>query len=523
MEQRQTALLQLDAQLAAARGRPETFWAAGAASSPRTRRRAPRRSAPWPPRPPWPTTRPSAGSTSQLQVPEPPGLDDHRAVAAAPTNPDLVQLKALSSATQEKLVRRSAASSGRLDARVGALNGLRGTHRPEHPDPPGHGRRGDAARAPGGRPRQPGRRPAARTSRRPAWRRRSRPATSTSWSWRRSPLTPAQRRRAQARARRLPRPDPRPDPGLPARGAQHLDPPAGGSRGRAARARARGHPADHRRLAATAGPSPRAARRGQGRGAMSARPCPATRPSPSASRPSGTCAPASSGPTAARRSRPWWSPARRPAKARRSPRPTWRSPWPTTGSRCCWSTATSGGRGSMACSTCRARRASWSCSRPPANPGAPPPGRPSARRPWRGCRCSPAAPCRSNAANLLSSTRMRVLLQELQEQFDIIVLDTPPVLATADAGIVASLTDGVLLVVRAGRHRPQRGPARLPAARQCRRAGGRHGAQRSGWRGREGRRLLLSLRLRGGGAVRRPRRPLRIAAQRSRRNRLPPG
>jgi polysaccharide biosynthesis transport protein len=55
-----------------------------------------------------------------------------------------------------------------------------------------------------------------------------------------------------------------------------------------------------------------------------------------------------------------------------------------------------------------------------------------------------------NAANLLSSTRMRVLLQELQEQFDIIVLDTPPVLATADAGIVASLTDGVLLVVRAG-------------------------------------------------------------------------
>ncbi len=56
----------------------------------------------------------------------------------------------------------------------------------------------------------------------------------------------------------------------------------------------------------------------------------------------------------------------------------------------------------------------------------------------------------SNAANLLSSTRMRVLLGELREQFDIIVLDTPPVLATADAGIVASLTDGVLLVVRAG-------------------------------------------------------------------------
>ncbi|MDQ3136275.1 MAG: polysaccharide biosynthesis tyrosine autokinase [Gemmatimonadota bacterium] len=56
----------------------------------------------------------------------------------------------------------------------------------------------------------------------------------------------------------------------------------------------------------------------------------------------------------------------------------------------------------------------------------------------------------SNAANLLSGTRMRILLEELKERFDIIVLDTPPVLATADAGIVASLTDGVLLVVRAG-------------------------------------------------------------------------
>ena len=56
----------------------------------------------------------------------------------------------------------------------------------------------------------------------------------------------------------------------------------------------------------------------------------------------------------------------------------------------------------------------------------------------------------SNAANLLSSTRMRVLLQELQSHYEIIVLDTPPVLATADAAIVASLTDGVLLVVRAG-------------------------------------------------------------------------
>jgi polysaccharide biosynthesis transport protein len=56
----------------------------------------------------------------------------------------------------------------------------------------------------------------------------------------------------------------------------------------------------------------------------------------------------------------------------------------------------------------------------------------------------------TNASNLLSGVRMRILLQELAKNFDLVILDTPPVLATADAGILASLADGVLLVVRAG-------------------------------------------------------------------------
>ena len=56
----------------------------------------------------------------------------------------------------------------------------------------------------------------------------------------------------------------------------------------------------------------------------------------------------------------------------------------------------------------------------------------------------------TNPTNLLSGVRMRVLLQELVQRFDIVILDTPPVLATADARILGSLADGVLLVVRAG-------------------------------------------------------------------------
>ncbi len=56
----------------------------------------------------------------------------------------------------------------------------------------------------------------------------------------------------------------------------------------------------------------------------------------------------------------------------------------------------------------------------------------------------------TNPTNLLSGVRMRVLLQELVQRFDIVILDTPPVLATADARILGSLSDGVVLVVRAG-------------------------------------------------------------------------
>jgi succinoglycan biosynthesis transport protein ExoP len=56
----------------------------------------------------------------------------------------------------------------------------------------------------------------------------------------------------------------------------------------------------------------------------------------------------------------------------------------------------------------------------------------------------------TNPTNLLSGVRMRALLQELVQRFDLVILDTPPVLATADARILGGISDGVLLVVRAG-------------------------------------------------------------------------
>jgi capsular exopolysaccharide synthesis family protein len=55
-----------------------------------------------------------------------------------------------------------------------------------------------------------------------------------------------------------------------------------------------------------------------------------------------------------------------------------------------------------------------------------------------------------NPSELLGGDRMRKTLASLSEAFDLIVIDTPPLLAASDAAILATITDGVVLVVRAG-------------------------------------------------------------------------
>ncbi len=50
---------------------------------------------------------------------------------------------------------------------------------------------------------------------------------------------------------------------------------------------------------------------------------------------------------------------------------------------------------------------------------------------------------------VLASRRTRALLARLREQFQIIVLDSPPILPIADSHIIAGMSDGVVLVMRA--------------------------------------------------------------------------
>lgn len=58
-----------------------------------------------------------------------------------------------------------------------------------------------------------------------------------------------------------------------------------------------------------------------------------------------------------------------------------------------------------------------------------------------------------NPAETLGSHRMRELLDEMTEQVDIVLIDSPPVLPVTDAAVLAQEVDGVLLVVDAGKTR----------------------------------------------------------------------
>lgn len=55
-----------------------------------------------------------------------------------------------------------------------------------------------------------------------------------------------------------------------------------------------------------------------------------------------------------------------------------------------------------------------------------------------------------NPAELLGSRSMAELLGALQEESDVVVIDSPPVLAVADAAILSRSADGVLLVIDSG-------------------------------------------------------------------------
>lgn len=62
-----------------------------------------------------------------------------------------------------------------------------------------------------------------------------------------------------------------------------------------------------------------------------------------------------------------------------------------------------------------------------------------------------SGPIPPNPSELLASKRMSALLEELKLIYDIIIVDTPPALAVADAQIMSTKCDGVILVIDSGK------------------------------------------------------------------------
>lgn len=62
----------------------------------------------------------------------------------------------------------------------------------------------------------------------------------------------------------------------------------------------------------------------------------------------------------------------------------------------------------------------------------------------------PAGPIPPNPAEILSSNLVKSLFEELESYYDVVLVDTPPLLAVTDAAILAGFLDGTILVLSSG-------------------------------------------------------------------------
>jgi tyrosine-protein kinase Etk/Wzc len=54
-----------------------------------------------------------------------------------------------------------------------------------------------------------------------------------------------------------------------------------------------------------------------------------------------------------------------------------------------------------------------------------------------------------NPAEMLESEKMKKFLLEMRERYDIVLLDSPPIVAVTDSEILSTMVDGTILVVSA--------------------------------------------------------------------------
>jgi len=62
----------------------------------------------------------------------------------------------------------------------------------------------------------------------------------------------------------------------------------------------------------------------------------------------------------------------------------------------------------------------------------------------------PSGPLPPNPSELLSSNKMKQLLELARTKFDYIILDSPPILGLADVLVIANMVDALILQIHAG-------------------------------------------------------------------------
>jgi Mrp family chromosome partitioning ATPase len=65
----------------------------------------------------------------------------------------------------------------------------------------------------------------------------------------------------------------------------------------------------------------------------------------------------------------------------------------------------------------------------------------------------PSGPLPPNPADLLSTGRIRKIINEAKEGFDLVVLDGPPTIGLADAPLLAAAAGSALFVIESGKTR----------------------------------------------------------------------
>jgi len=81
----------------------------------------------------------------------------------------------------------------------------------------------------------------------------------------------------------------------------------------------------------------------------------------------------------------------------------------------------------------------------------------------------PCGPLPPNPAELLASPRLKAILAEAQSQYDMVIVDGPPVLGLADAPLLATVCRGTLMVIESGKTRTR---AALDAVNRLKAGGG---------------------------------------------------